>query len=57
MKWTKTTWNTFEERIIRGRNMSVNAWLVTGDGGGDLQVDIGTENIVYYLLFICLSSE
>lgn len=57
MKWTKTTWKAFQETIRRGRNKSVNAWLVTGDGGGDLQVDIGTESVVYYLLFICLLSE
>jgi hypothetical protein len=35
-KWTKTTWKTFEEGIRRGRNRSIKAWLVTGDGGDDV---------------------
>ena len=29
--WTKTTWKTFEEIVIRGRNWSIKALLVMND--------------------------
>jgi hypothetical protein len=57
MKWTKKTWKTFEETTRRGRRRSLKAWLVPSIDGGDLQVVSGTGSVVYYLLFICLSSE
>jgi len=37
LKWTKTTWKTYEENIRRGRNESVKTSLVTenDDDNGD----------------------
>jgi hypothetical protein len=31
VKWTKATWKTFEETVIRGQNKSIKAKLVTDD--------------------------
>jgi hypothetical protein len=57
MKLTKTTWETFDLPNSRGRCRSIKACLVTGEDGRDLKVGGCTVSVVYYLLFICLSSE
>jgi len=41
-KWTKTTWKAFQETIRRGRNRSIEAYLVT-DATADDDDDIFKE--------------
>jgi hypothetical protein len=53
-EWMKTTWETVDEVIRRGRNRSIKAKLVTDDddddGGGHSVV---TKAIIDIFLFTC----